>query len=439
MAGGGIAMPTTVPEGATSHGTQADPAGPSTRHRNEIQWTAVGVAVIAVYAAAALVFVPEGTSGLATRIAVLAAVVGVGFGLGALAGRNATVRAVLLLAVGFAAIAVTAGVVVGRVRFGLTVRDVLGIAAGVAGVGLVVAGWRLLLRDVRRRWLRILVASIGTLLVAQFLLLPAVLAFHATNGARPQASGRTPADLGLAYRDVRITASDGTRLAAWWIPSRNGAVVVVLPGSGSTRDDELDRAALLAHAGYGVLVPDARGHGASEGRIMEFGWGADRDVRAAVSYALAQPGVTGRIGIVGQSMGGEVAVTTAAGAPRVAALVVEGVGARTWADARSRPDAHPVSLANEWLLFGLVGLLTSAPEPTPLVDAFAAVAPRPVLLISGAPATEATLGALYADTSPGTVTWWALPDTPHTGALSHHRAEYAERVIGFLDEHLLGS
>jgi pimeloyl-ACP methyl ester carboxylesterase len=294
-----------------------------------------------------------------------------------------------------------------------------------------------MLRDVGRRWVRVVVAVLGTLLVAQFVLLPAVMALDATNRARPQASGRTPADLGLTYRDVRIPADDGARLAAWWIPSTNGAAVVLLPGSGSTRDDVLERAALVAGAGYGVLVLDARGHGASEGRPMEFGWGAERDVRAAITYALAQPDVTGEIAIVGQSMGGEVAVTTAAEDPRVSALVVEGVSARTWADARLKPDAHPVSLANAWLMFGLVGLLSPAPEPIPLVDAFAAVAPRPILLISGAPANEAALGALYADTAPASVTWWALPDTPHTGALGEHPQAYAERVLGFLDEHLL--
>jgi fermentation-respiration switch protein FrsA (DUF1100 family) len=243
----------------------------------------------------------------------------------------------------------------------------------------------------------------------------------------------------VAYRDVRVRAPDGVRLAAWWIPSRNGAAVIVLHGSGSTRDDELDRAGLLADAGYGVLVPDARGHGASQGRPMEFGWGADRDVRAMVSYVLARPSVTGRIGLVGQSMGGEVAVTTAAGDPRVAALVVEGVSARTWEDARLIPGQHPVALANSWLAFALADLLSPEPRPAPLVEAFAAVAPRPVLLISGAPADEAAVAPLYAGAAPDTVAWWALPDAPHTGALRTHPDAYTDRVLGFLGAHLLGA
>jgi pimeloyl-ACP methyl ester carboxylesterase len=416
----------------------SEPPIPRRRGRAGRRWPAAGVAVIMAYAATALAVVPEGRPGPVARALALIAIVLVA-GLGALGARRETVRAALLLLLGFGAIAVTAGVVAGRIGHGVTIREVLGIAAGIAGVALVLSGWRLLLRDVRRRWLRVLVAAAGTLLVAQFVLLPAGIALHATNGPRPLASGRTPADLGLPFRDVRIGAPDGVRLAAWWIPSGNGAAVIVLHGSGSTRDDELDRAAVLARAGYGVLVPDARGHGASEGRAMEFGWGADRDVRAMVTYVLAQRSVTGKLGIVGESMGGEVAVTAAATDPRIAALVVEGVTARTWQDARLRPDAHPVGLANTWLTLALADLLSPTSPPPPLVDAFRSIAPRPVLLITGAPADEGAFGRVYAGIAPADTTWWAVPDVPHTGALAAHPRDYAERVLAFLEAHLLGA
>jgi pimeloyl-ACP methyl ester carboxylesterase len=201
-----------------------------------------------------------------------------------------------------------------------------------------VLGWRLTLRRIPRRWARITIGLLSTLLVAQFVLLPAGVALDVTNRTRPTGSDRTPADAGLPFEDVRISSPDGTTLSAWWVPSRNGAAIVLLPGSGSTRHAVLDHAALVAHHGYGALLLDWRGHGRSAGRSMEFGWGAERDVTAAISFVLNQPGVTRGVGVLGLSMGGEVGLTVAAMDHRVGALVVEGVSARTWADARLEPD-----------------------------------------------------------------------------------------------------
>jgi pimeloyl-ACP methyl ester carboxylesterase len=286
-------------------------------------------------------------------------------------------------------------------------------------------------------WVRVLIGVLVTLPVAQFVLLPAGVAVRATNRARPTSSGRTPAELGLSYEDVRFVSSDGTRLAAWWVPSENGAAVIALPGASSTREDVLTHAALLAGEGYGVLLLDYRGHGESEGRGMQFGWGAERDVSAAISYVVDRPEVTDGVGLLGLSMGGEVTLTTAALDHRVEAVVAEGVSARTWDDARRQEGAHPVSLANEWVIFHLVPLLTSAPEPIPLVEAVRQIR-DPVLLIAGSPANEATLSRLYAQAAPDVISLWSLPDTHHIAALQTHSEEYMERVLGFLDETLLG-
>lgn len=144
---------------------------------------------------------------------------------------------------------------------------------------------------------------------------------------------------------------------------------------------------------------------------MEFGWGAERDVRAAVSWLLDRPGVTRGIGLLGLSMGAEVALTTAALDPRVDAVVAEGASARTWADARRDPNAHPVSLANEWVIFALLEALAPEPRPAPLIEAVTRIE-APVLLITGAPANEASLGPVSADAAPGVVELWAVPDAP---------------------------
>ena len=116
------------------------------------------------------------------------------------------------------------------------------------------------------------------------------------------------------------------------MPSTNGAAVVLRHGSGSTRNSTLDHAAFLAHAGYGVLLMDARGHGLSGGRINELGWHGPQDIRTGVDYLVQQADVTRGIGILGLSMGGEEAINAAALDSRIAAVVAEGVGTSTYVD-----------------------------------------------------------------------------------------------------------
>jgi hypothetical protein len=208
---------------------------------------------IALFGLVALVILPEGRPSTGERLAALAAIGGLlaaAWAIAAWAPRWARGSAMLLA--GFAGITVFGAVVVERLRDGIAVGDVLGALAGVGGIVLVVSGWRGLLAGVTRAWLRAAIAVIATLVFAQFVVLPAGVALRATNRARPISSGRTPQALGLSYEDVRITSSDGTRLAAWWIPSRNGAAVIALPGASSTRENVLDHAALLAGDGYGV-------------------------------------------------------------------------------------------------------------------------------------------------------------------------------------------
>ena len=75
----------------------------------------------------------------------------------------------------------------------------------------------------------------------------------------------------------RLTTSDGLRLHAWYVPSRNGAAVIAFPG----RSQPVPHARMLIRHGYGVLMLDRRGEGASDGDYNAFGWAGEPDLRAA--------------------------------------------------------------------------------------------------------------------------------------------------------------
>lgn len=394
---------------------------------------AASLVVVAVYAIVALVLLPEGDPSLGARALTLVVVLAVsGVALAVARWGPAWLRGLGMLAVGFGALCVLLGVVAERVLRAPSPAILLGVLAGVGGIVLIVVGWQRLLGSLHRRWVRVTAALVGTLVVLQLLVLPAVVALLVTNRARPEASGRTPADVDLDAKDVRIAMRDGVELAAWWVPASNGAAVVLLPGSGSTRDDVLDHAAFVADAGYGVLLVDPRGHGDSGGRLMDFGWGAHDDVAEVVSWLEARD--VERVGLLGLSMGGEIALTAAALDPRIDVVVAEGATARTYGDGNLAPEANPVARLVRRIRYSLVAALAPEPEPIPLIDAVARIG-APTLLIEGGGPLEQEVGPLLEEAGPA-VTLWSIPETPHVGGLSTLGQAYRDRVLAWLDQAL---
>jgi dienelactone hydrolase len=355
--------------------------------------------------------------------------------------RRRTCPEWVTLAAGLLAVAVGAGIAVPHLaKSGLSPLAAAGLVALVGGLGLVVAGAAELVRR-SRRWGRAAVAS-GLLLVSVVGIYVVGIAVAATNVPRTSVAATTPADIGLRYRDVTFDTADATTLSGWYIPSSNGAAVVLSHGAGSTRSGVLDHAAALARHGYGVLLYDARGHGRSDGRAMDFGWYGDEDVGAAVSFLQGQPDVDdARIAAVGMSMGGEESIGAAAADQRIRAVVAEGATNRTAADSAWLSDAHgwrgTLQEGIEWVLYATVDVLTAADPPVALRDAATAAAPRPMLLIAGGDMPdEGDAGRYIAGAAPDTVELWVVPDAGHTEALATHPEEWEERVTSFLAEAL---
>jgi dienelactone hydrolase len=243
----------------------------------------------------------------------------------------------------------------------------------------------------------------------------------------------------LSYQDVVLNTVDGVQLSAWYVPSANRAAVVVLHGAGSTRTDVLDQALVLARHGYGVLLPDTRGHGRSGGHAMDFGWYGNRDLDAAVTYLASRPDAdASRIAALGESMGGEQALTAAAGDTRIHAVVAEGVTARVPGDGAwlPRDTVGLITRGELAVTYGASYLLSGAPRPIPLRDAVAATAGRPVLIIAGGGEGEIPAARFSRVAAPDSVQVWDIPDTGHTRGLATYPAEWTTRVITFLDQAL---
>ena len=178
--------------------------------------------------------------------------------------------------------------------------DVTGIALLVAAVLFAVVTVEALLAR-RRVGLRVRIVRRGGLTAAAGLALaylvvtPVVSAMWLAGKPREPLS---PATFPLSHVDVTLRASDGVQLSGWYVPSRNGAAVVLVHGGGGDRNGVRRQALLLARHGFGVLLYDERGRGRSGGATQAMGWSWVPDVDAAVGYVAR-----GRACVVSASSG----------------------------------------------------------------------------------------------------------------------------------------
>jgi fermentation-respiration switch protein FrsA (DUF1100 family) len=285
-----------------------------------------------------------------------------------------------------------------------------------------------------RRYVRRIAIGVAAVVAAYWLVLPLAIGVLATH--RPRADVE-PADLGRAYETVALRTSDGLELAAWYVPSRNGAAVVSYP----TRTGKVAHARMLARHGYGVLLVDARGYDGSEGDPNLFGWAGAKDVDAAVSWLRQRPDVRdGRIGGIGFSVGGEVMIQAAAANSRLRAVVSEGAGVRSVREHLLRGARGWPTLPEALLETAAVAIMSGTAPPPSMTDLVARVAPRPLFLIyAGNGQGGEDLSPRYFQAASEPKTLWKIPDAGHVGGLEARPREYEARVVGFFDRALLGT
>ncbi|HET6866636.1 MAG TPA: alpha/beta hydrolase [Solirubrobacteraceae bacterium] len=346
--------------------------------------------------------------------------------------RGRFTRALLAAAFGVAAIVVALSVAVPHVALvGAGGSDYSGVLLGVGGAVLVVLGFRVSLRG-RPRALQVASGIATAFVIAQWLVAPAINAGLATTA--PVRSAVSAHTLGIpGARDVSFRARDGVPLAGWYVPSRNGATVLLLHGSHGSRMDTLAHLRMLTGLGYGVLAYDARGHGRSAGQTNALGWRGTDDIPGAISFLERQPGVDRhRIAALGLSMGAEEALRAAASGVPLRAVIADGAGASTLGDSElTEPALGPVFVSVTWLTMRGVEVLSGEREPESLEAAVASIR-VPTLLIASGRSGERTIDSAYRDRIGVRASLWLVPDAGHTKALERHPQAYTERVTAFL-------
>lgn len=141
--------------------------------------------------------------------------------------------------------------------------------------------------------------------------------FHPSSGVESD-----PSMLGMPFEEVVLTADDGVKSSAWFIPADSPvATVLFCHGNAGNISHRLDTIKSFHDMGLNVMIFDYRGYGRSEGTISERGLGLD--AAAAYDYLLKERKLSEEnIVVVGRSFGGAVAAKLAA-TRRPAALILE--------------------------------------------------------------------------------------------------------------------
>jgi len=251
------------------------------------------------------------------------------------------------------------------------------------------------------------------------------------------------AQLHANREEFDVRASDSSLLRGWRVraPEPNGNWVLLFHGVGDNRIGVLEHALVLLHAGYGVVMMDARAHGESEGAMATYGWLERNDTRAIVD-ALEASEHPRHLFALGESMGAGIALQSAAVQPRIEGVVAEAAFANLreasydYAGLRQSPLLGKTLFApGTWTMLYHAEKLATLPAAE--VSPEKAVASRtfPVLLIcdSGDVALPCRHTKKIYDAAIGRKEMWIVPDAYHTAALGYQPAEFRRRVLAFFE------
>jgi len=186
---------------------------------------------------------------------------------------------------------------------------------------------------------------------------------------------------------------------------------------------------------------DFRGHGESEGKYSSLGYYERRDLIAAIEY-LKQRGET-KIGAIGFSMGGTVALMVAAEIPELAAVVAESPYVSftdvvtSFAKIQWKAPKHPFIPIAVWTAGLRLGF---SPREVNLSKFVNKISPKPLFIICSnkdeeVPPYHAHKIFEHAK-EPKEI--WEIPKAKHLEAYSVAGEEYERRVINFFDNALSG-
>jgi pimeloyl-ACP methyl ester carboxylesterase len=296
-------------------------------------------------------------------------------------------------------------------------------------------------RDLRY-WVRLLSVGLSGGITLGCIFIELVYVVAITQPA-PNTIGNPPQNAAeIDFQPVSLfNEQDNIYLAGWYIPSKNGAAIILLHGFGSNRLEMKSRAEVLARHGYGVLLYDLRGHGESQGDVRAFGWEDVGDVQTALQFLTNREEVNeDRIGILGFSIGGQIAIRATAEYKQIKAIIADDPGFVTVDDAPTPTNTRQwILYLVSWLDGRCVSLWTGIPIPPGVPDVMGDISPRPIMFIDTGQAEGRVLVRHFYELAEEPKELWEIPETFHGGQFNARPEAYEEKMITFFNAALLGN
>ncbi len=250
-----------------------------------------------------------------------------------------------------------------------------------------------------------------------------------------------PRQIDETIEEITFQTDENLTLSGWYLahPSPTD-LLIICHGYAMNRHELLDLAQELRQRGHAILLFDFRGHGSSDGRRSTMGLREANDIIAALNYSQQRPELADLpIGVAGISMGGAASLLAAARDQRIAAVVADSSFAALADTVRGnlRELSHRAITPLSPLIIRFSELLTHARvRINRPVDAIAAIAPRPVLIIHDSNDTFIPVDNAYAlhTAAREPKALWIRPGQGHASLWACCASEYIEQIDRFFTQ-----
>ncbi|WP_404819572.1 alpha/beta hydrolase [Levilactobacillus mulengensis] len=239
-------------------------------------------------------------------------------------------------------------------------------------------------------------------------------------------------------------AGANLKLVADYVPAAKTTkkTVVLVHGFGSDKEAMGGYVAMFHKLGYNTLIPDTRGQGQSQGKVISYGYYESKDYLKWVNQVIAKQGQQSQVVLFGVSMGGATTMMTSGlKTPSQLKAYIEDCG---YTDAQAEITYQAKQMYNipYWPLVPMTSTVARIKAGFHFKDANALAAVKrnhkPMLFIHGGADTFVPTRMVYqvyrADAGPKELL--VVPGAKHAAALSHAPALYTKTVKAYLAKYI---